>query len=74
MAKSKTKTTWSSHDGTMSFFMPNRTQHQVPVQEVDRPNTLCEIVDTVVDKLSPHERRVLARLLALLEPSQPEGG
>lgn len=46
----------------MTFFLPNRTQHEVPVTCVDRPETLCSLVDAA-GALSPIERDILVALI-----------
>lgn len=56
------KTTWIAGEGRMTFILPNRTQHEVPATCVDRPDTLCSLVDAA-GALSPLERDILVALI-----------
>lgn len=56
------KTTWIASEGRMTFLLPNRTQHEVPATCVDRPETLCQLVDAA-GALSPLERDILVALI-----------
>lgn len=46
----------------MTFLLPNRTQHEVPATCIDRPDTLCQLVDAA-GALSPLERDILVALI-----------
>ena len=63
------KTTWTSAEGTVTFILPDRTQHSTRAQDIDRPNTLCEFMDTYTS-LSTLERRALLRMATAFELSQ----
>lgn len=63
------KTTWISAEGTVTFILPDRSQHATRAQDVDRPGTLCELMDAYVG-LSTLERRALLRMATAFELSQ----
>ncbi len=74
-SQKKPKTTWTSHDGKMTFFLTNRTSHDVPAQLVDHPITICRVLDDACT-LSSYERRALLLMLANFElvSSHPRKG
>lgn len=60
------KTTWISSEGTVTFILPNLAQHHAQAREVDRPATLCELMDTIAS-LSTEERRALLLMASSYE-------
>lgn len=56
------KTTWTTYDGRTTFFLPDRDQHEVPATYVDRPDTVCRLVDEM-RALNELERDVVVALL-----------
>lgn len=56
---------WSAHAGTITFEVPDYGTHAVDATSIDRPNTLCELVD-VARKLTPAERSTLVALVQLI--------
>lgn len=63
------KTTWISAEGTVTFILPDRTQHSTRAQDVDRPGTVCELLDTYMS-LGTLERRALLRMATAFELGQ----
>jgi hypothetical protein len=56
------KTTWTAGEGRMTFFLPDRSQHEVPATCIDKPNSVCALVDAV-NELSELEQDVLFALV-----------
>lgn len=70
------KTSWSASTGRMIFLLPDRSQYETSAVEVDRPITLCELIDVAAEKLTAGERRALAAMLTQLDNGgeKPKGG
>lgn len=67
------KTTWTTNDGAMLFFLPEPFQAQasVPATTIDNPSTLCHLVDIVLKSLSTPEVAVLVDLLTKAKRNTP---
>lgn len=53
--------------GTMVFILPESGTYEVRAEEVDRPITLCRLVNAAAERLSSRERRMLVDMLLLLD-------
>lgn len=59
-------TTYAVNDGKMSFFLPNRRQHNVLACKVDHPRTMCTVLD-MISQMTPYERRSVILIAAEIE-------
>ncbi len=75
MAKSsRQKTSWTAGSGEMTFILPVGRTFTVDARHIDQPNTLCELADIAVEKLSMTEQAALAGMLESMAKTQPKEG
>lgn len=63
-------TTWTSSAGVMTFFLPDRSQRSVDAEKIDRPMTLCVMIDSAFHVLSSYERGVLVAVIRQFESTK----
>jgi len=63
------KTEWLSANGTLIFILPDCSHHPANAQDIDRPKTLCDLMDTLAN-LSPNERRTFLKMASSYELAQ----
>lgn len=64
-SEKRTKATWTAHDGTTTFLL-GRLTVSVPATTVDRPNTVCSVIDSL-GALNEHELDVVIAAAIVLK-------